>query len=97
MHYLTLPASTNGNLWIACFDSDRIMVFGPDGTHLKDIVVSSRNPTCTTWGGRNWDIIFCSSGKDRTAEPRAVDDGGHMFLYKTPAGTKGWPKYEFDG
>lgn len=73
------------------------MVFAPDGTHLKDIVVSSRHPTCTTWGGRNWDIIFCASGKDRSAEPRAVDDGGQMFLYKVPAGTKGGPKFEFDG
>lgn len=73
------------------------MVFSPEGMHLKDIVVSARNPTCTTWGGRNWDIIFTTSGKDRSAKPRAVDDGGHMFMYRVPKGIKGGPKFEFDG
>jgi sugar lactone lactonase YvrE len=79
------------------FDSDRVMVFAPDGSHLKDVVFSARNPTCTAWGGSNWDLLFLASGKDRSSEPRAVDDGGHMFLYKAPDGTRGGPKYEFDG
>ncbi|KAK2741786.1 hypothetical protein FQN57_005530 [Myotisia sp. PD_48] len=91
-----MVVDTEGNLWIAVFDSDRIMVFSPEGKHLKDIILSARNPACTTWGGRNFDMIYTASGKDRSANPRAVDDGGHMFLYK-PVGSKGMPKFEFAG
>ncbi|KAK2785269.1 hypothetical protein FQN53_007845 [Emmonsiellopsis sp. PD_33] len=92
-----MVVDTDGNLWIAVFDSDRVMVFSPEGKHLKDIIFTARNMACTTWGGRNWDIIFVATGKDRNPEPRQVDDGGHMFLYKPAAGIKGQPKFEFAG
>jgi sugar lactone lactonase YvrE len=88
--------STDGNLWIAMFDSNRIMVFSPEGRHLKDIVLSARNPACTTWGGKNHDIIYVASGKDRRPRAKADDEGGHMFRYK-PGDARGQPKYEFDG
>lgn len=73
------------------------MVFGPDGKHLKDVIFTSRNPTCTTWGGRNHDILFLTSASDRSPAPREVDDGGHMFMYKPGGGIKGTPKFEFAG
>ena len=92
---LTL-SSTEGNLWIAMFDSNRVMVFSPDGQHLKDIVFSARNPACTTWGGKNFDIIYIASGKDRRSRPAPNDEGGHMFRYK-PTHARGQPKHEFDG
>ncbi|PGG97747.1 hypothetical protein AJ79_09099 [Helicocarpus griseus UAMH5409] len=92
-----MVVDTQGNLWIAVYDSDRIMVFSPDGKHLKDIIFTARNMTCTTWGGRNWDIIFAATGKDRDPQPREVDDGGHMFLYKPQDGSRGQAKFEFAG
>jgi sugar lactone lactonase YvrE len=72
------------------------MVFDPTGKHLKDIVVPAYSPTCTTWGGKNFDIIFAASGKDKRPQPSATDEGGHMFKYK-PEGSKGTPKFEFAG
>ncbi|KAJ5308811.1 anterior fat body protein [Penicillium antarcticum] len=50
----------------------------PEGKHLKDIVVTAKNPACTTWGGVNQ---FMASGKDRSANPEPNDEGGHMFKY----------------
>ncbi|KAL2835860.1 hypothetical protein BJY01DRAFT_252299 [Aspergillus pseudoustus] len=89
-----MVVDTDGNLWIAVFDSNRVMVFSPQGKHLKDIVFSARNMACTTWGGRNLDILYIATGKDRKPTARAEDEGGHMFKY--PAiGTTGTVKYEF--
>ncbi|OAX76989.1 hypothetical protein ACJ72_08717 [Emergomyces africanus] len=72
-------------------------VLGPDGKHLKDIMFTARNVTCTTWGGRNWDLVFATTAKDTNPESRGVDDGGHMFLYKPQDGSKGQAKIEFAG
>lgn len=73
------------------------MVFSPQGEHLKDIVFSANNMACTTWGGKNHDIIFAATGKDRSAQATADDEGGHMFRYKPSAEYRGAPKFEFDG
>ena len=78
------------------YASYRVMVFSPKGQHLKDIVFPAYNMTCTTWGGRNFDILYVASGKDKRADGRADDEGGHMFMYK-PTGSRGMPKYEFAG
>lgn len=91
-----MVVDTDGNLWIAMYASYRVMVFSPKGQHLKDIVFPAYNMTCTTWGGRNFDILYVASGKDKRADGRADDEGGHMFMYK-PTGSRGMPKYEFAG
>ncbi|KAJ5135901.1 Anterior fat body protein [Penicillium atrosanguineum] len=91
-----MVVDTNGNLWIAMFDSNRVMVFSPEARHLKDIIFSARNPACTTWGGKNFDIIYMASGKDRRPNPDPQDEGGHMFRYK-PTDAHGKPKHEFAG
>jgi sugar lactone lactonase YvrE len=72
------------------------MVFSREGRHLKDIVFSARNMACTTWGGKNLDILFVATGKDRKPTGKADDEGGHMFRYRA-SGTKGTNKYEFQG
>lgn len=79
------------------FDSNRVMVFSPEGTHLKDIVFSARNPACTTWGGKDSNVMFVATGKDRKPTAKACDEGGHMFRYYAPLGTKGTVKHEFLG
>lgn len=78
------------------FDSNRVMVFSPGGKHLKDILFFARNPACTTWGGKNHDIIFVASGKDRKPSAKPDDEGGHMFRFK-PTDARGQPKHEFAG
>lgn len=72
------------------------MVFSPSGEHLKDVVLPAYSPTCTTWGGKNFDIIFTASAVDKRPEASADDQGGHMFSYK-PETSKGTPKFEFAG
>ncbi|KIV80652.1 hypothetical protein PV11_08138 [Exophiala sideris] len=91
-----MVVDTEGNLWIAMFASFRVMVFSPAAEHLKDVVFSANNLACTTWGGRNFDILYIASGKDKSADGREDDEGGHMFRYK-PVGAKGMPKHEFNG
>lgn len=83
-------------MWIAVFDSNRVMVFSPEGRHLKDIVFPARNMACTTWGGKDSDILFIATGKDRKPTAKADDQGGHMFRYYAK-GTKGTTKFEFAG
>lgn len=78
-------------------DETQVMVFSPSGEHLKDIVFSANNMACTTWGGKNHDIIFVATGKDRNPDAKADDEGGHMFKYKPSAQYHGAPKFEFDG
>lgn len=78
------------------YASNRIMVFDPLGNHLKDILLRAYNPTCTTWGGKDFDIVFCASGKDKRIDAVASDEGGHMYKYK-PIVSRGAPKFDFDG
>ncbi|RDW75295.1 hypothetical protein BP6252_06437 [Coleophoma cylindrospora] len=91
-----MVVDVDGNLWIAVFASNRVMVFDPQGKHLKDVVFSAHNPACTTWGGKDFDIIFVASGKDRSITAKADDEGGHMFRYREK-GVKGSAKFEFAG
>ncbi|KAL2786259.1 hypothetical protein BJX66DRAFT_346962 [Aspergillus keveii] len=91
-----MVVDTDGNLWIAVFASHRIMVFSPEGKHLEDIVCTAKNPACTTWGGKDHNIIFMASGKDRSENPEPGDEGGHMFKYH-PVSARGYPKHEFAG
>jgi sugar lactone lactonase YvrE len=72
------------------------MVFSPSGEHLKDIVFSANNMACTTWGGKNSDILYIATGRDKSPDAKADDEGGHIFRFK-PGGVKGVQKYEFDG
>ncbi|KAF9885649.1 hypothetical protein FE257_012740 [Aspergillus nanangensis] len=91
-----MVVDTEGNLWIAVFASNRVMVFDPTGSHLQDIVFPAKNMACTTWGGKGHDIIYVATGLDRSGHPAPSDEGGHMFMYK-PDGARGQPKYEFAG
>ncbi|KAL4865741.1 SMP-30/Gluconolaconase/LRE-like region-domain-containing protein [Aspergillus spectabilis] len=88
--------SMDGNLWIAVFASHRIMAFSPEGKHLKDIICTAKNPACTTWGGKDHNIIFMASGKDHSEHPERGGEGGHMFKYH-PVDARGYAKHEFAG
>jgi sugar lactone lactonase YvrE len=72
------------------------MVYSPEGNHLKEIKFPAAYVTCTTWGGKNHDIIYLSTGMDRRENPDPEDEGGHMYMYK-PTGARGQAKHEFAG
>lgn len=90
-----IGSSSDGNLWVAVYGTNRVMVFSPDGSHLKDIVFPAKCLTCTTWGGKDHNIIYLTSGMDQSADRKADDEGGCMFMFKTDA--KGKVKHEFAG
>jgi sugar lactone lactonase YvrE len=69
------------------------MVFDPEGRRLKEVVLPAANPTCPTWGGKNFDILFVTTARD---DGLAEDEGGNMFMFK-PVGAKGQAKREFIG
>ncbi|OMP83834.1 Regucalcin [Diplodia seriata] len=92
-----MVTDTEGNLWVAVYASDRIMVFSPQGEHLRDVLLPARNPACTTWGGKDFDILYTATGKDRANESDEKDEGGHMFMFKPGGGVKGFAKHVFAG
>ena len=94
--YLLTSCSTEGNLWNAVYGTHRVMVFSPKGDHLKNIVFGARNITCTTWGGRNYDILFLTTASDQSKNARPEDEGGNIFQCRIE-GVKGKPKYECAG
>jgi sugar lactone lactonase YvrE len=76
--------------------SNSVQVWSPEGKLLKKIPLSAINPTCTTWGGKNWDILFVTTGRDNDKAAKGHDDGGQMFLIKAE-GARGQEKYQFGG
>ena len=91
-----MVVDTEGNLWIAVFASHRVIVFNTPAKHLKNVVFSANNMACTTWGGKDHDIIFVATGIDKSPDRKPDDEGGYVFRYR-PRGFKGFPKYEFAG
>lgn len=88
--------STNGNLWVAVYATGSVMVFTPEGKCLKQVRLPARYLTCPTWGGKNHDILFVTTARDRTENPDPSDDGGHIYMFR-PNGASGRAKYEFGG
>lgn len=72
------------------------MVFTPEGEWLKEVGLPAMYPTCPTWGGRDHDILFITTARDRTADPDPADEGGHIYMFR-PGGVRGQAKYEFGG
>ena len=81
------------------YSSNRVTVFNPKGQVLKEIIFPAYNVTCTTWGGRDFDILYVTSARDKRPPGSASpdDEGGHMFRYKPGIGFRGEAKYEFAG
>ncbi|KAB2581093.1 Regucalcin [Lasiodiplodia theobromae] len=92
-----MVVDTEGNLWMAGLASDRVMVFSPQGEHLRDILLPARNPSCTAWGGKDFDILYMATGKDWANESDDKDGGGHMYMFKPGGGVKGFAKHVFAG
>jgi sugar lactone lactonase YvrE len=93
---IKIEYSTDGNLWVAVYSTGKVMVFNPEGKKLKEVELPAKYPTCPTWGGKNHDILYLSTARDRTENPDPNDDGGHIYMFK-PSQTQGQAKYEFAG
>ncbi|KAL5318569.1 hypothetical protein ACEPPN_013631 [Leptodophora sp. 'Broadleaf-Isolate-01'] len=94
---MVVEHSTDGNLWIAVYGTNRVMVFDPSGKKIKELVFSGQRLTCPTWGGENNDILFVTSAKGSDGIEGQADEGGNMFSYKVVDGPKGKPEHEFAG
>ncbi|KAK0103524.1 hypothetical protein ONS95_005545 [Cadophora gregata] len=92
-----MVVDTDGNLWIAVYGTNRVMVFDPSGKKIKELVFSGQRLTCPTWGGENHDILFVTSAKGGNGMEGKADEGGNMFSYKVVDGPKGRPENEFAG
>ncbi|KAJ5109366.1 hypothetical protein N7456_006041 [Penicillium angulare] len=87
---------SDGNLWVAIYGTSSIKAFTPEGKLLRQIKLPAMYPTCPTWGGKNNDILYITTGKDRTDNPDPNDEGGHMYMAHIP-NVRGESKYEFGG
>ncbi|KAK3940476.1 gluconolactonase [Diplogelasinospora grovesii] len=92
-----MVVDVDGNLWVAVYDSSRVMVYSPEGKHLREVTLSARNPTCPTWGGPNWDILYITTASDRGKVAGPDDEGGHVCRYHEEGVRGGRAKYEFAG
>ena len=81
---------------MSVYATSRVMVFDPTGQQLKEIVLPATNPTCPTWGGKNFDILFVTTASENSPEATSNYQGGHMFRFK-PVGARGNSKREFPG
>jgi sugar lactone lactonase YvrE len=68
------------------------VVYDPSGKLLREIEFSGKNMTCPTFGGKNLDLLFVTSGRK---EPNDADEGGSLFKYKLEQGIRGTEKYQF--
>lgn len=91
-----MVVDTEGNLWVAMFGGSCVMVLDPSGNTIKTIKYPARNMACTTWGGKDHDVIYAVSAYDKKDDRVPGDQGGHLFKYH-PQGSKGQPKFEFAG
>lgn len=89
-----MVADRDGNLWIAMFNGSSIMVFNPEGKLIKTVKYNSKCMACTTWGGKDNNIIYSVSAYNKF-EDTPNDVGGHLFKYETE--TLGIKKFEFAG
>jgi sugar lactone lactonase YvrE len=71
------------------------MNFSPEGNLLKQVKLPAMCPTCPTWGGKDHDILYLTTARDRSQNPDPSDDGGHIFRFLP--GVKGQAKNEFAG
>lgn len=88
--------SNDGNLWVAVYGSNHLMHISPEGKLLKQVRLPAMCLTCPTWGGKNHDILYLTTARDRSENPDPKDDGGHIYKF-IPDGAKGQPKNEFAG
>ncbi|PLB42383.1 SMP-30/gluconolactonase/LRE family protein [Aspergillus candidus] len=89
-----MVADTQGNLWIAVYATRRVMVFRPDGTHLRDVEFPARDVTCTTWGGKDHNILYVTSGTNHSGTHPSGEEGGPVYMFR-PGDARGQAKYEF--
>ncbi|KAI9054439.1 hypothetical protein LZ554_001601 [Drepanopeziza brunnea f. sp. 'monogermtubi'] len=89
-----MVVDSDGNLWIAVYGSNRVMVFNPSGKQIKELIFSAQRLTCPTWGGENNKILFITSARDGCGVDGKPDEGGNMFRY-IKEGTKGKAENEF--
>lgn len=56
-----------GNLWIALWGGARVACYSADGTHIQDVAVPAKQPTCPAFGGpklRDLMVTSASTGLD---------------------------------
>lgn len=73
-----------------------MMLFNPQGKCLKQVKLPAMYPTCPTWGGKDHDILYLTTARDRTENPDPTDDGGHIYMFR-PNDARGQAKFEFGG
>lgn len=75
---------TAGNIWVTLVQNGKIARFSPEGKLDEVFDAPVDTPSCVTFGGPAFDILYLTSIKD-TGTGRVVSshpDGGHLFAFK---------------
>lgn len=84
-----------GHLWNAEFNGGRLIRYAPDGTVSRVLPVPVDRPTCCTFGGPEFDILFVTTAsQNMTPEQREADPLAGALLAFDP-GVKGLPESRF--
>lgn len=56
---------SEGNLWAAMFEGQRLVKFAPDGTLLREVPLPVRCPTMPCFGGPDLKTVYITTGRDK--------------------------------
>ncbi|XP_012283418.1 regucalcin [Orussus abietinus] len=92
-----MTIDTNGNLWVACYGGYQVIVIDPkSGTLLMSVPIGAEQVSSVTWGGRNLDELFVTTGRRALTNEqlRAYPDSGSTFRI-TGLNVKGYPAHSY--
>ncbi|NIB38242.1 SMP-30/gluconolactonase/LRE family protein [Pseudomaricurvus alkylphenolicus] len=80
-----------GNLWNAEWNGGRVSCYDSDGKSIYQLQVPVQQPTCITFGGPNYDLLFVTTARYglRSEELAAQPEAGNLFVYRVQ--TQGLP------
>ena len=93
-----MTTDTDGRLWIAMWDSAKVLCIDAAGERIASIALPVSRPTSCCFGGKNFDILFVASASidltknERDAQPLA----GGLFAVALH-GANGWGTPAFAG
>lgn len=82
-----------GNVWNAHWGAGRVQRVRADGRIDGTVAVPVKNPSCCTWGGTGFDVLYVSTAREDmdAAELAATPHAGGLYAASIP-GVRGLPE-----
>ncbi len=87
----------DGCYWLTLPRTGNIVRYDPAGQPMQTITLPTDLPTCVMFGGRDLDILYCTSATLGRGEAELAGQTGAGGLFAIEAGVKGLPEAHFRG